>query len=240
MNFEPYSTLTFDCYGTLIDWEAGILAALRPILNERHVEASDETLLSLYASLEHRQQAQDSARLYPEILAAVADDLAAHFQCELNDDERQAFAHSVRDWPAFADSQEALQRLQKRFNLIVISNVDWASFRQSEQRLGIDFDHVITAEDTGYWKPDPRMFTEAFGRIHALGAAQPQCLHVAQSLFHDHLPAKNMGLSTVWVDRRGGREGSGATPAVPPEEVMPDLRVETLAELADLVEATEA
>ncbi len=151
----------------------------------------------------------------------------------MNADERQAFGESVRDWPAFPDSPGALRYLKQHYKLAIISNVDRASFAHSQAKLGVEFDVVVTAEDVGSYKPDPRNFEYAFERLNEIGVARSAILHVAQSLFHDHEPAKQLGTRTVWVDRRSGKPAGGATPT-PLASVRPDLVVNDLAQLAEI------
>lgn len=228
---DAFDALTFDCYGTLIDWETGLLATLRPWAERHGVAADDEALLAAHAEAEPRCEAATPTAPYPEILAAALGEMATRFGVEASAAERAAFGASIGDWPAFADSPEALRYLARHFRLVVVSNVDRASFARSREKLDVDFTAVVTAEEVGAYKPDRRMFDAALATLEAIGVSQDRVLHVAQSLYHDHVPAKRLGMKTVWVDRRGGRPG-GATP--PAEEVRPDLRVTSLGELAAL------
>lgn len=216
MDFSGFDALTFDCYGTLVDWEHGILAALPP-------ELDGERVLEVYAELESELEAGEYLR-YREVVACCYDGLAERFG--LPPDGRAAFADSVGDWPPFPDSPDALARLQERFKLGVITNCDDDLFARSSARLGVEFDWVITAQQVGAYKPSPRGFEEAFARIDV---PRERILHVAQSLFHDHVTAKRLGLSTVWIDRRAGR-GGGATP---PAEAQPDTTFPDMASFAD-------
>ena len=234
MRLGDFSALTFDCYGTLIDWEAGILTALRPWTAGQRVEVDDEELLAAFGRAEARREAAEPAAPYPRILAGVLDDLAEEFGAAASREETEAFGGSVKDWPAFPDSAAALAYLRRHYRLVIVSNVDRASFRHSNDRLGVTFDAVVTAEDAGAYKPAPNHFELALVRLAEMGVAKDRVLHVAQSLYHDHVPAKRLGLATMWVNRRGDRgQGGGATPAVP-APVTPDGEVPTLAALADL------
>ncbi len=227
LDFDRFDVLTFDCYGTLIDWETGIVAALRPALEARGVAAHDEDLLSRFAR--HEATIEAGAYLpYREVLAGAFRGVTAELGVEPTDDEVAAFAGSVADWPAFPDSVEALARLRQRFRLGVITNCDDDLFAASNRRLGEPFDWVITAQQVGSYKPSHRNFEVAFERI---GVPRERILHVAQSLFHDHVAAGELGLSSVWVNRRHGRQGSGATP---PASAQPDLVVPDMATLASL------
>jgi 2-haloacid dehalogenase len=225
LDFDQFDVLTFDCYGTLIDWETGIVNALRPILDAHNVTASDEQLLESFASHEAVIEAGPYRR-YREVLAACLGRLGADLGFVPAAAEREAFAGSVSDWPAFPDSPGALRRLERRFKLAVITNCDDDLFARSNARLGVEFDWVITAQQVGSYKPNHRNFERAFETIEA---PRERILHVAQSLFHDHVPAKQLGMRSVWIDRRHGADGFGATPRASAE---PDLTLPDLASLA--------
>jgi len=226
LDYGAFDALTFDCYGTLIDWESGLLAAMRPVLQAHAVDAADKELLELYARHEAIAEAGPYMR-YRDVLATALRGVAADLGFEPRADEAAAFADSVGDWPPFADSPTALAQLAERFRLGVITNCDDDLFAASNRRLGVEFDWVVTAQQVGSYKPDPRVFEAAFGRI---GLPRERILHVAQSLFHDHVPARRLGLASVWIDRRRGRPGSGATP---PAEAAPDATFGDLAAFAE-------
>jgi 2-haloacid dehalogenase len=227
LDFDRFDVLTFDCYGTLIDWEAGLLAALRAPLAAHGVEASDEDVLEAFAR--HEAEVESGPyRRYREVLGEALAAMLGHFDEEASAEERAAFGGSVADWPAFPDSAAALARLHDRFKLGVITNCDDDLFAASQRRLGLEFDWVVTAQQAKRYKPNPRGFELMFERV---GLPPARILHVAQSLFHDHVPAKRLGLSTVWVNRRSTRPGFGATP---PAEATPDLVVPDMATLASL------
>jgi 2-haloacid dehalogenase len=228
-DFGRFDALTFDCYGTLIDWEAGLLAAIRLALPGA-ADASDDVLLERYAGHEAAAESGDYRR-YREVLETSLRGLATDLGTTVSDGAALAFGGSVADWPAFADSPTALALLQTRFRLGVITNCDDDLFTASNQRLGVVFDWIITAQQAGSYKPDPANFGLAFQRIEV---PRERILHVAQSLYHDHVPAKAMGMSTVWIDRRQGRPGSGATP---PASAAPDL---TYPDMASFAEAATA
>jgi putative hydrolase of the HAD superfamily len=234
MRLGDFSALTFDCYGTLIDWEAGILAALRPWAAAYSVTVDDEELLAAFGRSEARREATEPTASYPRILAGVLDDLAEEFGAAATREEVRVFASSVKDWPAFPDSAEALAYLQQHYRLVIVSNVDRASFRHSNARLGVTFDAIVTADDAAAYKPAPNHFQLALARLAEMGVAKDRVLHVAQSSYHDHIPARQLGLRTMWVNRRTAhRQGGGATPAAP-VPVTPDGEVPTLAALVDL------
>jgi 2-haloacid dehalogenase len=227
LDFDNFDVLTFDCYGTLIDWEAGLLAALRAPLAAHGIDAADDALLEAFARHEAEVQA-GPYRSYREVLSAVLTAMLAHRGTGPTPEETAAFGGSVADWLAFPDSPAALAHLHDRFRLGVITNCDDDLFAASERRLGLSFDWVVTAEQARRYKPNPRAFELMFERV---GLPPARILHVAQSLFHDHVPAMRLGLSTVWVDRRRDRPGSGATPHA---EASPDLTVPDMATLASL------
>ena len=221
LDYGQFEALTFDCYGTLIDWEAGILAGLRRVLATRAVDPPDDELLEAFARVEARLESGPYLR-YREILGRCVREVAADYAVAPVVAEVAAFADSVGDWPAFPDSNEALDRLQFRFRLGVITNCDDDLFARSAARLQTEFDWVVTAQSARGYKPNPHNFEVAFERI---GLPRQRILHVAQSLFHDHVPAKELGLTTVWIDRRAGRPGSGATPPAKakPDATFPDM-----------------
>jgi len=225
LDFDDFDVLTFDCYGTLIDWEAGLLAALRAPLAAHGVTADDDSVLEAYARHEAELEAGPYRR-YRDVLAGSLTAMLEHFGQAPTAEEVAAFGGSVADWPAFPDSAAALARLHSRFKLGVITNCDDDLFAASEARLGTTFDWVVTAQQAKRYKPNPRGFELMFERV---GLPPARILHVAQSLFHDHVTAKRLGLRTVWVDRRSGRPGFGATP---PAEATPDLTVPDMATLA--------
>ncbi len=232
-----FNTLTFDCYGTLIDWERGILAELAPWAAKHDLQIESNALLETFGETEARCEAEMPRKLYPEILEEVLRRLAALWSVQLDAGEAETFGASVGRWPAFPDSPAALQYLKKHYKLVIISNVDHASFAQSQARLGVTFDCVVTAQDVGTYKPDSRNFEFALARIkQVLGAEPRDILHVAQSLFHDIVPAKSIGLRTMWINRRKGLSGWGATPApsAAGAEAQPDFEVASLADLASL------
>ncbi|HYZ56099.1 MAG TPA: haloacid dehalogenase type II [Streptosporangiaceae bacterium] len=231
-----FDALSFDCYGTLIDWESGIAAVLGPWARSRGLEMSDEALLTAYSGHEARAEAQHPGELYPAILARAMRDLGRELGAEVSDDDAERLARSVPDWPPFGDSRGALTALGERYKLIILSNVDRDSFAASNRRLGVTFTSILTAQDIGSYKPSPRNFEALLAEAARLGIGEGRLLHVAQSLFHDHLPAKKAGLPTVWINRRHDRPGWGATPA-PAADVTPDWEFPSMADFAEAVAA---
>lgn len=231
MALAAFDALSFDCYGTLIDWEAGILGVLRPWAAREGVVASDEELLGAFGRHESAEEAAGPATRYPEILRRTMRGVGLDLGGDVTDEDAARLGESVPDWPAFGDSSAALADLARRYRLIILSNVDRASFRASNDRLGVTFDAIVTAEDVGSYKPDPRNFAALLETVGRMGIAPGRLLHVAQSLYHDHVPARAAGLPTVWIDRRRGTGGWGATPA-PTPGVEPDWVFGSMAEFA--------
>jgi 2-haloacid dehalogenase len=229
MKMSDFEALSFDCYGTLIDWESGIHAGLAPLLARSGVGLSRDAVLEAFARVEVRQQETTPDMVYSEVLACVHEQLAAEWGVARDAAEDAAFGRSVGDWPAFPDSAEALRYLNQHFRLIILSNVDRESFRASNARLGVTFDAIYTAQDIGSYKPDRRNFDYLVERVQEIGRAK--LLHVAQSLFHDHVPAQAIGLKTAWIDRRHASGGWGATAPVA-ADVRYDFRFTSLAGLA--------
>lgn len=229
LDFKNYRVLTFDCYGTLIDWERGILNALRPVLDRHNITISDDEALELFGELE--SEAERGPYLsYRDILTVVLAGFASRLGFTLGDDERLSLADSVGDWPPFPDTVAGLQVLGRHYQLVILSNVDDELFAESAKHLKAEFADVITAQQVGSYKPNPRNFDVAMERV---GVPKEQVLHVAQSLFHDIEPANKIGLTTVWVNRRHDRPGAGATPVA---SAQPDLEVPDLQTLARLVD----
>jgi 2-haloacid dehalogenase len=214
IDYGAFEVLSFDCYGTLIDWEAGIIAEIRALSREV-AGLSDDELLESFATVEHR--AEVPYKPYREVLAVSLRGIGEALGFPVSDSQAAAFGGSVGDWPAFPDSGAALRRLKSRFKLAAITNCDDDLFAASERRLGVFFDFVITAQQVGSYKPDLANFHFAH---HRIGVPPQRILHVAQSLFHDHVPAKALGMTTVWIDRRAGARG-GATPSA---SATPDAR----------------
>ena len=239
MNLGDFDALSFDCYGTLIDWEAGIAAVLRRWADAHGLAVSDEELLTAYSAHEARAEADHPAERYPLILARSMRALGARLGVPVSDAEAEDFGASVPAWPAFPDSADALARLSRRYALVILSNVDRASFASSNEKLGVTFTGIVTAEDVGSYKPSPRNFEALAREIDRLRIAPDRLLHVAQSLFHDHVPAKAAGLPTVWIDRRHADPGWGATPE-PPAPVTPDWTFTSMAAFADAADAGPA
>jgi 2-haloacid dehalogenase len=227
LDITRFEALTFDCYGTLIDWESGILDALAPLRRESAREVADDRLLERYALAESRAQTGGYKR-YRDVLAEVTRDVAAFLGVEAAATEGM-LADSIANWKPFPDTVAALTRLNERFRLSIISNIDDDLFTLSAKWLEVAFEHVVTAEQVGSYKPSHNNFLRAIDRI---GLPKQKILHVAQSLYHEIVPANELGLKNVWVNRRGNRPGHGATR---PATATPTLEVPDLASLASLI-----
>lgn len=230
MLLSRFKALSFDCYGTLIDWEAGLLAALSELRTK--AEVSDERLLEAYGEAEHALEAEHPGLKYCELLTMAHGRLSDALGVERDEEAAEAFGASVGEWPAFPDSADALRYLKQHFQLIILSNVDRASFARSNARLGVEFDQILTAEDIGSYKPDLRNFEYLLEKAEGAGIGKADLLHVAQSLFHDHAPANRIGIASAWIDRRAGKAGGGATPLPDPAPRF-DFRFTSLGELAE-------
>lgn len=228
IDFTQFSHLTFDCYGTLIDWETGILAALAPLVKSHGIAADPGTLLQLYAKHEADQEAGPYQR-YHDVLRGVVAGIGADLGFVPSEAELEALPRSVGQWPPFADSAAALKALKRRYKLVILSNIDDAMFAQSNRHLGVEFDAVITAQQVGSYKPAYGHFQQA---LRQLGVAKEQILHVAQSPFHDHVPAKALGFTTVWVNRPSILPDQGLSL---PVDATPDLEVLDMASLVSAI-----
>ncbi|MEE2777910.1 MAG: haloacid dehalogenase type II [Acidobacteriota bacterium] len=226
IDFESFTHLSFDCYGTLVDWESGILSVVEPVLERHKAKARSGELLRLFAKHEAKQEAKHY-RPYRAVLRNVMAGIAAEVRFLPIDRDLDALADSVGDWPLFEDTADSLRALATRYELVVLSNVDDDLFAETRQALGVDFAEVVTAQQTESYKPHPAHFHTALDR---LGIDCGDMLHVAQSLYHDHVPAKALGFTTIWVNRPSYRRGSGATVTA---EETPDLEVSDLGSLVD-------
>ena len=231
MKLTDYKVLTFDCYGTLIDWEAGIHAALQPLLAKAATPLSKDDVLEAFARHESAQEAETPQMIYSDLLTAVHRRLADQWGLAASDVDHRRFGNSVPDWPAFPDSAEALAYLKQHYKLVILSNVDRTSFAGSNARLGVTFDAIYTAQDIGSYKPDLANFHYMLAHLAELGITKSDILHMAQSLFHDHAPAKALGLASAWIDRRHASGGFGATMA-PPAGASYDFRFTSMADFA--------
>lgn len=236
MHLTDYKALTFDCYGTLIDWESGMVEALRTLTDRVKEPLARNQILEAHARHESAQQRQTPAKRYSELLPIVYKRMAEEFGVPATIDQCEAYGLSVRDWPAFVDSPGALQYLKKYYKLIVLSNVDNRTFGYSNAKLQVEFDAIYTAEDIGAYKPSDRNFEYMLGHLGDLDLEKSAVLHTAESLFHDHEPANRHGLASCWIYRRHAQEGFGATMN---PGAMPKIDFQ-FHSMADLVKAHQA
>lgn len=230
IDFDSCKVLTFDCYGTLIDWERGILDAFEPVLGRHGIALDGETLLGLFADLESQIQEGPFVR-YREVLREVMRLTGAVLGFEPLPGEVDALADSLPSWRPFPDTIPALRELKNRFRLGVISNIDRDLFSHTARRLDVEFDWVVTADRVGSYKPARANFDYA---LEAMNVPRTSIVHVAQSIYHDIVPASQLGIATVWVNRRAGKRGSGATrPAV----ARADVKVTSLRALVEMAGA---
>ena len=229
LDLTRYKALTFDCYGTLIDWEMGILGSLKPLLAAHGVTLEDAAILEDYGAFEANEE-HGAFQSYSDVLRGVAGRFGAKYGFACADAERETLIANFSDWKPFSDTVPALQSLARHYSLNIVSNVDNALFAITAQYLPVKFDHVVTAQQVGSYKPSFRNFEAAQKRMNLL---PEEILHVAQSLFHDIAPANELGLANVWVNRRSAVRGFGATP---PAEATPNLEVADLKTLAQKVE----
>jgi 2-haloacid dehalogenase len=230
MRLTDFKVLTFDCYGTLIDWESGLTEAYRGLVARAGKSLTPDQILETHARYEAHQEAETPTMPYSELLGRVHSMVAREWGMETTTDEDRKFGSSVPDWPAFIDSADALQYLKAYYKLVILSNVDRESFKGSNRRLQVEFDHIFTAQDIGSYKPNHRNFDFLIAKLAAEGIRKEEILHTAESLFHDHLPANKAGLASAWIYRRYGRQGFGATQ---PPGTMPsyDFQFTSMAEM---------
>lgn len=235
MNFSHFTTISFDCYGTLIDWESGILPVLRAVLANHDQHLSDAAILELYGEFEASAESGPYQK-YRDVLQSVVRGFASHFQFEATPAEIHSLHESVPTWRPFSDTVTALRELKERYKLAVISNIDDDLFAETRKHLKVEFDGIITAEQARSYKPSVNNFHIA---LRKLGISPDRLLHAAQSIYHDVVPARSLGISTVWVNRRSVRPGIGAvrTSTVDAVEKRPDLEVPDLASLGAAAKA---
>jgi len=233
MSFASIRLITFDCYGTLIDWENGMLASLRPMFSRDGPRPSDAQLLEQYGEIEAAIEAGQYLP-YRQVLSLTVQEMGRRTAMSVSEEQGAAFAESLTQWKPFPDTVATLQSLEKKFRLGIISNVDDDLFAETRKKLDVEFDFVVTAQQVQSYKPSQRNFEEALRRG---GVSQEQMLHAGQSLYHDIAPANALGISNVWVNRPSARPGSGAAK---PGVATPTYEVRSLAELAALVGSASA
>jgi 2-haloacid dehalogenase len=227
-DFSRFEVLTFDCYGTLINWEAGLLAALHRILNAHSKKIPDPELLALYGEFEQLAE-QPPYQTYREVLGSVVRQFGTALSFIPTLEEVRSLAVSLPAWRPWPDTVATLRQLKTRFRLVILSNIDDDLFDSTRPQLQVAFDEVVTAQQAQAYKPSLKLFELALSRIQA---PAHRVLHVGQSIYHDVVPAQALGLATVWVNRPSARPGVGA---VKPAEAKTDITVTSLAELVDLI-----
>ena len=232
MKLIDFKVLTFDCYGTLIDWETGMTRALAPLTNRLEKKLTQNQILEAHARHESFQQRQTPAKVYRDILAIVYQRLAEEWGLRVDWEECLRYGNSVKEWPAFPDTDEALQYLKQHYKLVILSNVDHASFAESNKQLGVNFDAVYTAEAIGSYKPADANFEYLLTMLKTLGYEKTEILHTAESMFHDHAPANRHDIRSCWIYRRHDKEGFGAT-MNPGDMPHYDFRFNSMTEMAE-------
>ncbi len=228
LDFARFEWLSFDCYGTLIDWESGILQYLRPLLQRKGCAVGDAEILSYYSEFEPRAEL-GSYRTYREVLASVVRDFARALHFEVTEAEAAGLAESIATWEPFADTVPSLRTLKSGYKLAILSNIDDDLFAYSASQLQVTFDCVVTAQQVRSYKPSRRNFEALLKR---LTVQHERLLHVAESLYHDVAPAQSLGISTVWVNRRQGKAAASKLASV-----QANVEVCDLAELAQMISA---
>ncbi len=232
MKLHEFKALTFDCYGTLIDWESGIIDGLRPLTAKIAPGISTDEILESHSNHESSVQFETPSMLYRKVLEKVYLRLAMQWGVSAAAGEAAEYGNSIGSWPVFPDTPPALKYLKKHFSLFILSNVDNKSFAATNRRLEVEFDGIFTAEDIGSYKPADRNFEYMIEKLADFGIKKDEILHTAESLFHDHAPANRHGLKSCWIHRRHGKKGSGAT--VPLDKIPNyDFRFESMAKMAE-------
>lgn len=232
MKLSDFKVLTFDCYGTLIDWESGMIKALAPLTDKLDAKLTRNEILEAHARYESSQQRQTPYKRYRELLAIVYKRLAEEWGIKTSWADCVCYGESIKDWPAFPDTEDALRYLKQYYKLVILSNVDNESFAASHQKLGVDFDAIYTAEDIGSYKPADANFEYMLSTLTLRGYEKTDILHAAESMFHDHAPANRYGLRSCWIYRRHAQGGFGAT-MHPGEMPRYDFRFNSMAEMAE-------
>ena len=230
LDFNQFEVVSFDCYGTLIDWESGILPVLRQLLSSRKIDLSDDATLELFAEFESEfENSEYNYIKYRKILQEIVQEFGKRFNFEPTETEVKCLIESIKNWQPFPDTVAALAALKQKYKLAVISNIDDDLFADTAKHLKVELDWLITAEQVRSYKPSTRNFEIA---LETMGIAPEKLLHVAQSVYHDIVPATSMGISTVWVNRRHEKTGFGATL---PASGKPDLEVRDLKTLLEAI-----
>jgi len=228
INFDDFEVLIFDCYGTLIDWECGILSGIKPILSNHNIDLDDDQILELYAGIEVKIENENYIN-YKNVLRRVVQEFGKKLNFKPNSYEIDCILKTFDSWLPFPDTVDALKKLKEKFKLAILSNVDDDLFTISAKHLEVKFNYIITAEQVESYKPSLNNFKFAINKI---GIPQDKIIHIAQSLYHDIIPAKELGLFTIWINRRKGKKGFGATPVA---NAKPDIEFLDLKSLVSAI-----
>ena len=228
MDFSAIRLITFDCYGTLIDWETGILRSLRGLIPGLR-EVPDDQLLEMYGEIEEKIESGPYAS-YRIVLSRAVEQLAHRFHKTIQPGDAQRFGDSLKAWQPFPDTVAGLKKLATRYKLGIISNIDDDLFAASHKLLQAPFELIVTAQQVRSYKPSTNNFGEMIKRADQAGIKAEQILHAAQSLYHDIEPTNSIGRKNCWVNRRYGKLGAGATK---PSTAKPMFEVKSIGELAE-------
>ncbi len=238
MKFSDFDTLTFDVVGTLIDFETGILDWFRPTLSRYGVSKTDEEVLTAFAAVEDRYQRETPEKPFTEMLLFIYRDMAFDWGIESRDEDAESFRGSIRFWPPFPDTVEALKELGTQYRLVAVTNADAWALGYMSASMGDPFQERITCDEVGTNKPSPEVFEYVLGKLAPRGVQKKDILHTAQSQYHDIAPATEMGFATVWIERRHGKNGFGATPK--PERIAtPTFHATSMADFVRQVRAEQ-
>jgi len=238
MKFSDFDTLTFDVVGTLIDFETGILDWFRPTLSRYGVSKTDEEVLTAFAAVEDRYQRETPEKPFTEMLPLIYRDMASGWDIGFRDEDAESFRDSIRSWPPFPDTVEALEELGTRYRLVAVTNADAWALEHMSANMGDPFQERITCDEVGINKPSPRVFEYVLEKLAPRGVEKRDVLHTAQSQYHDIAPATRMGLATMWIERRHGKDGFGATPR-PEEVVTPTFHATSMVDFVRQVRAEQ-
>jgi putative hydrolase of the HAD superfamily len=212
IRLRDFNTLTFDLVGTLIDFETGILDWFRPMLGRHGVSKTDEEILTAFAAVEDKYQRETPEKPFTEMLPLISRDMASGWGFGFRDEDAEGFRDSIRSWPPFPDTVEALEELGTRYRLVAVTNADAWALEHMSANMGDPFQEMVTCDEVGVNKPSPRVFEYVRDKLALAGVEKKDILHTAQSQYHDIVPASALGFATMWIERRHGKGGFGATP----------------------------
>jgi putative hydrolase of the HAD superfamily len=229
MKLRDFDTLTFDVVGTLIDFETGILDWFRPALGRHGVSKTDEEILAAFATVEDKYQRETPEKPFTEMLPPIYRDMASEWGIGPREEDAEGFRDSIRSWLPFPDTVGALEELGKRYRLVAVTNADAWALGHMSANMGDPFQERVTCDEVGVNKPSPRVFEYVLEKLAPAGVQKRDILHTAQSQYHDIVPASALGFATMWIERRHGKGGFGATPR-PEEVVTPTFHAASMAD----------